>query len=62
MQRGHGGHLVFVLVMGADKDARNQGAAKVQRAVLPIVSPMVEGGGASTWDALKVPRGRQTTV
>ena len=57
-QKEQEGHLVFVLVMGADKDAKNQGVIKVLRAELPTVRLMVEGGGASTWVALKVPRGR----
>lgn len=49
----------FVLVMGADSDARSRVATKVLRAEQPIVRSMVEEGGANTWVALKVLRGRQ---
>lgn len=59
VQKEQEGLLVFVLVMGADKDAKNQGVTKVPRAALPTVRLMVEGGGASTWVALKVLRGRR---
>lgn len=58
----HEGHLVFVLVMGVVRDARNQDATRVLRAELPIARPMVEGRGANTWVALKVLRGRRIIV
>lgn len=56
------GHQVFALVMGADRDARNQDATRALRVELPTVRPMVEEGGASNWDALKVLKARQTSV
>lgn len=58
----HEGHLVFVLVMGVGRDARNLGATRVLRAERHTVRHMVEGRGASTWDALKVLRGKQITA
>lgn len=58
-QKEHEGHLVFVLVMGADRDAKNQGVTRVLRAEPPIVRPMVEGRDACTWVALKALRGRR---
>ena len=54
--------LAFALAMGVDRDARNQGAIKVLKAVLHIVKPMEEVGGVSILDALKVRKGGQTTV
>lgn len=58
-QKEHEGHLVFVLVMVADRDAKNQGVTRVLRAELPIARPMVEGRDASTWVALKALRGKR---
>lgn len=49
---------VFVLGMGADRDAKSQVATRVQRAEQPTARLMAVEGGASTWVALKVPRGR----
>lgn len=54
--------LAFALATGVDRDARNQVAIKVLKAVLHIVKPMEEVGGVSILDALKVPRGGQTIV
>lgn len=54
--------LAFASATGVDRDARNQGAIKVLKAVLHIVKPMEEVGGVSILDALKVLRGGQTTV
>lgn len=54
--------LAFALATGVDRDARNQGATKVLKAVLHIVKPMEEVGGVSILDALKVPREGQTIV
>ena len=50
------------MVMGADRDARNQDATRALRVELPTVRPMVEEGGASNWDALKVLKARQTSA
>lgn len=54
--------LAFALATGVDRDVRNLGAIKVLKAVLHFVKPMEEVGGVSILDALKVPRGGQTTV
>lgn len=43
----HEEHLVFVLVMEVDIDARNLGALRVLRVVLLTVKLMVEEGGAN---------------
>lgn len=56
------GQQVFALAMAVDIDARNLGAIMGPKVGLSTVKPMEEGGGASIWDALKVPRGKQITA
>lgn len=62
VEREHEGHQVFVLVMGADRDAKNLGARTVLRAERRTARHMVEGRGVNTWGALKVLRGKQSTA
>lgn len=60
VQKEHVGPQVFVSAMGADKDARNQGATKVLKAELPTVSLTEEVSVATIWVALKVLRAEPT--
>lgn len=53
-------HPAFVLVMGADRDARNLDVTKVLRAELPFARPTEGERGASTWVVLKVLRAKLT--
>lgn len=47
VQRELEGHLVYVSVMEADRDVKNQDVTRVLKAELPFARPMVVGGGAS---------------
>ena len=48
VQRLHEENQGFVLVMGADRDAKNLGATRVLRAERRTARPMVEGRGVNT--------------
>lgn len=48
VQKGQEVHQGFVLVMGADRDAKNLVVRRGLKAELPSVRPMVVVGGVST--------------